>query len=179
MNLSLMYRSLRPHARVELDLAEGALVAGDILLQEAEQRLRLLRAQVDALKVLDFDLLLGLLLQGSEDEEKIPDVDPHLHAVGVVLAIVGEFDNFTFGCVGRLIRSKCNEFAAETQTVTVDVFWLAQDERILDKLHRSHTSAMKTNDLKGGKTLLWEVPCGAPSAIEFRFLQHLGGLGHL
>src|SRR5689334_10820656 len=39
--------------RVELNLAEGLFVVGDILREDGCQRLRLLRAQVDSLKVVD------------------------------------------------------------------------------------------------------------------------------
>jgi hypothetical protein len=61
----------------------------------------------------------------------------------------------------------------------LDNSWLSQDKRILCKPRYGHTSTLKTNELKAAETLLWEVPCGVPSAIEFRFLQHAGGLGHL
>src|ERR1700739_2425491 len=82
-----VHRPLRRHARIQFDLAKGAFVPGYILLQEAEQRLGLLRAQIDSLKVTDVDLGLCLLLQRAEDQEKIPYVDAHLHAVGIILAI--------------------------------------------------------------------------------------------
>src|SRR4029077_8231172 len=58
-----MHRSARHHPRVEFDLAECAFVAPDVLLKDAEESLRLLRAQVDALEVLDFNLGLALLQQ--------------------------------------------------------------------------------------------------------------------
>src|ERR1035438_1652378 len=45
----LVHRPLRPHARIELDLSKGALVARDVLLQKSQQRLGLLRAQIDPL----------------------------------------------------------------------------------------------------------------------------------
>jgi hypothetical protein len=84
-----MHRPGRIHARIEFDLAKRAFVSGNILLQEAKQRLGLLRTQVDALKILDFNLALALLLKRSENQEEIPDVDSHLHAVGVGFAIIG------------------------------------------------------------------------------------------
>src|SRR5271169_7116334 len=77
------------HARIQLDLAEGGLVVRQVLLQDGVQRLGLLRAQIDALKIADFDLGFVLLLQGAEHQEEVPDIDPHLNAVGVVLAVVG------------------------------------------------------------------------------------------
>jgi hypothetical protein len=87
-----MHRPSRGQAGIELDLTEGALVADDILLQQSEQCLGLLRAEVDALEVANLDLRFGLLLQGSEHHEEVPDIHPHLHAVGVGLAVVGSID---------------------------------------------------------------------------------------
>lgn len=85
------------HTRVELDFTEGVFVAGDVLLQESQQSLGLLRAEVDALKIANLYLALGLLLESAEGEEEIPDIDAHLHAVGVRLAIVGGVSDFDVG----------------------------------------------------------------------------------
>src|SRR5579864_2938716 len=85
---SLMYRARRRHSGIQFDLAEGALIARDILLQNRHQRLGLLRAQVDALKVSDFHLSFALLLQSTENQKEIPDIHSYLDAVGVALAIV-------------------------------------------------------------------------------------------
>lgn len=103
-----MYRPCRSHARIEFDLAKSSLVPGDILLQKSKQRLGLLRAKINALKVADLDLGFALLLQSSKNHEKIPDVHPHLDTVGVGFAIIG--------CVAQLHvrlcrnghRRKCN-----------------------------------------------------------------------
>src|SRR6266851_266278 len=84
-----VHRTSRTHARIELDFAECAFVTGDVLLQESKQSLCLLRAQVDALEVADLDLGFGLLLQRAEDEKEVTDVHTHLHAIGVVLLVVG------------------------------------------------------------------------------------------
>lgn len=84
-----VHRAGRTHARVKFDLTERAFVPGDVLLQQSKQCLCLLRAQVDALEVANLDLGFGLLLQRAEDEKEIPDVHPHLHAIGVVLLVVG------------------------------------------------------------------------------------------
>jgi hypothetical protein len=73
---------------IQLDLTEGGFVAGDVLLQDGHQRLRLLRTEIDALKVPHIHLALGLLLQSSEYEEEIPHVDPHLDAIRVILPVV-------------------------------------------------------------------------------------------
>src|SRR5208337_1026440 len=79
----------RRHARIELDIAKGVLVVDQVLLQDGVQRLGLLRAQVDALKVTDFHAVFVLLLQGAKHQEEVPDVHSHLHAVGIALAVVG------------------------------------------------------------------------------------------
>ncbi len=84
-----MHRALGSHARVQFDLTECRFVAGDVLLQKAEQGFGLLRAQIDALKIADFHVSLGLLLQCAEDEKKVPDIDAHLHAIGITLAVGG------------------------------------------------------------------------------------------
>ena len=76
-------------ARVELDFAEGGFVAVDVLLQQSQQGLGLLRAQINALKVANLHLAFVLLLDGSEDEEEIPDIHSHLHTVGVGLPVIG------------------------------------------------------------------------------------------
>jgi len=92
-----VYVAAGGHTRVELDFAECVFVAGDVLLQKSEQGLGLLRAEIDALKIANVDLVLTLLLQGAEGEEEIPDIHTHLHAVGVGLAIVGGMDDFDVG----------------------------------------------------------------------------------
>lgn len=76
------------HARIEFDLAESAFVACHVLLQESEQSFSLLRTEINTLKIPDIDLGLALLLQRAEDQEKVPDIDAHLHTVGIVLAVV-------------------------------------------------------------------------------------------
>lgn len=78
-------------------IAERALVARDILLQQPEQSLGLLRAEVDTLKVANLHLGFGLLLQGAEDHEEVPDIDSHLHAVGVGFAVIGSIDQLDVG----------------------------------------------------------------------------------
>ena len=77
------------HARIQLNFAERILVLCDILLQNRQQGLGLLRAHIDTFKVGDLDLAFGLLLQSSEDKKKIPDADSYLHAISVILAVVG------------------------------------------------------------------------------------------
>src|SRR5258708_6645513 len=89
LSLNLVHRPLRTHTRVELDLAEGGLVSRNVLLQESKQRFGLLRAQVNALHITNLHMRFGLLLEGSEDQKEVPDIHTHLHAVGVILAVIG------------------------------------------------------------------------------------------
>src|SRR5579862_1999648 len=85
------------HARVEFDLAECALVARYVLLQDCEQRFSLLRAQVNPLEISDLNLSFALLLQCAEDQEEIPDVHAYLHAVGIVFPVVRSVHQFNAG----------------------------------------------------------------------------------
>jgi len=84
----LVDRPLAHHPRVELNLAKCALVTRQILLQNRRQRLSLLRTQINPLKIPQLNFVLALLLQRAEDKEEVPDVDAHLHAVRVGLAII-------------------------------------------------------------------------------------------
>ena len=86
--LRLMYGPRRSHARVKLDFTERSFVARHILLKQTQQRLRLLRTEINSLEIADLHVRLALLLQRAKDKKKVPDIDPHLHAVRVVLAIV-------------------------------------------------------------------------------------------
>src|ERR1700751_5911271 len=83
-----MHRTALHHARIELDFAECAFISGDIVLENAQQGLGLLGAQIDSLEILNFDLSLALLEQRPEDQEKIPDIYPNLHAIRVVFPII-------------------------------------------------------------------------------------------
>lgn len=85
----------RAHPRIEFDLTESRFVSGNVLLKQSEQGFCLLRAEIDSLEIANLDLGFGLLLQGAEGEEKIPNVYAHLDAICVILAIarvVGQFD---------------------------------------------------------------------------------------
>src|SRR5271157_1150868 len=86
---SVHRRARLAHMGIEFDLAESVLVVDQVLLQDGVQRLGLLRAEIDSLEVADLDARFILLRQGAEDEKEVPDVDAHLHAVGVVLAVIG------------------------------------------------------------------------------------------
>jgi len=83
----------RGHPRIELDFAKGALVVRNILVQDRGQSLSLLRAQIYSLEVSYFDLVLGLLLHGTEHQKEVPDIHPHLDAIGVGFTIVTGVEN--------------------------------------------------------------------------------------
>jgi len=92
----------------ERDGAEVLLILGDVMAEHVEQCLGLLRAQVDALKVVDLDLFRGLLLQRTEDEKEVPDGEPDLYAVGVGVAISVGLSECDSGVVG--LRPACLPF---------------------------------------------------------------------
>ena len=98
---SLVHRAGCGTSRIKLDLAECAFVVRHILVQDRRERLGLLRAQINSLKVSDFHLIFGLLLHGAEDEKKIPDVDPHLDAVGVGFPVINGIDDVEIRLCGN------------------------------------------------------------------------------
>ena len=67
---------LRRDVRIELDFTECAFILADVLLQDGQQCLGLLRTQVDALKVLDLYFLCVHWLQTAKNQQKVP----HAHA---------------------------------------------------------------------------------------------------
>ena len=82
--------------RIELDFAKRVLILGDILLQHIEHRLGLLRALINALKILYRQVLRRALADAAEQQKEVPEVHPHLDAVGVVLAVFGRLDQLNF-----------------------------------------------------------------------------------
>ncbi len=48
-------------------------------------------------KFLDLHLSFGLLLQCAENQEKVPDIDSHLHAIGIIFAVGGVVRQFDIG----------------------------------------------------------------------------------
>ena len=83
--------------RLESDFAESLLVLCDVLIENIEKRLGLLRADVDPLSILDRHLVGALLMNESEGEEKIPHAHANLHTVGVVLTVVLRLLNLDSG----------------------------------------------------------------------------------
>src|SRR6266550_2086899 len=93
----LVYWAGSGHARIEFDFAKSAFITGHILLQDGSQRLGLLRAQIDSLKIKHFDLVLGLLLESAEHQEEIPHVHSYLNAIGVALPVLRTVDQLDVG----------------------------------------------------------------------------------
>src|SRR5437667_8602478 len=85
---TLLHLALSHHARVELDLPKRAFIASDILLQNRHERLGLLWAEINSLKIAHLDLRLALLLQCAKHQEKIPHVHANLHAVRIALTVI-------------------------------------------------------------------------------------------
>ena len=103
----------RRELRLEREGAEGLLVLGEVVAEDVQQRLGLLGTEVDALEVVDLDLVGRLLVHGAEDEEEVPDAHADLDAVGVAVAVVSEWSWLTVGgsedCLGWLIWvSECD-----------------------------------------------------------------------
>ena len=105
------------HVRIKLDLAEGAFVIGDVLMQDRCQRLRLLWTQIDTLKIAHFNLILGLLLHGAKNQKEVPDADPHLHAVGIGFAIIGSIDQI------KIRLRRCDHKPSSLMGITAKRKW--------------------------------------------------------
>lgn len=75
-----------------MNFPERAFVLAHILLHEFHQRFCLLRAEVDALKIVNLHLIRRGLGDAAEHEEEVPQVQPDLHAIGIILTIFGGAD---------------------------------------------------------------------------------------
>src|ERR1039457_2040272 len=73
--------------RLKLDLAERGFVLVDVLLEDVEQRLGLLRAEVNSLEILDIDVIGRGLVDQAEEQEEVPEIYTDLDAVGVALPV--------------------------------------------------------------------------------------------
>jgi hypothetical protein len=89
---------------LEREGAEGLFVLGEVVAEDVEQGLGLLRADVDALEVLDLHFVSGVLAHGSEDEEEVPNTHADLDAVGVAVAVVFGVSRRDGGRIGGLLR---------------------------------------------------------------------------
>jgi hypothetical protein len=73
------------------------------MAEDVPEGLGLLRAEIDALEVLDVKLFGSVLGHGAEDEEEVPYAHADLNAVGVVFAIVLGIGESECGLFGRLV----------------------------------------------------------------------------
>jgi hypothetical protein len=102
-------------ARLKFDFAERGLVAAHVLLQQRHERLGLLRAEIDALKIAQFYLGLRALLHGAKNEKEIPDIHPDLDAIGIGLAVVVGLNEFHIRLVRGIHILQCNAWAGGGQ----------------------------------------------------------------
>lgn len=170
---TLVNWTLRPHSWIKLDFAEGTLISRYILLQQSKQSFCLLRAEIDALEISDLDLRFGLLLQGAKCEEEIPDINAHLDAVGIVLAVRGVVRKLHVG----LGRNSHTERVYQQRSFR----WLDRNcQRLLICVARAYRlalgkhgpwchSLLKIKGLSHAGPLLWEVPDGVKSAVHLMF----------
>jgi hypothetical protein len=84
---------------LEREGTEGLLVLGEIAAEDVPESFGLLGAEVDALEVLDGELVGVLLRHGAEDQEEVPDAHANLNAVGVAVAVVLGVAEFEGGLV--------------------------------------------------------------------------------
>ena len=95
------------HPGIQFDLAEGGLVAGDVLLEQSKESLGLLRAHVDTLKVTNLDLSFALLLYRAENKEEIPHIHSHLHAISIGFPIFGGIGQLDIGLRRNIHEKQC------------------------------------------------------------------------
>src|ERR1041385_6953808 len=82
---------------VKLDLPKRAFILPDVLLQNCEQSLGLLRAEIDALKVLHLNFLCCHGLQATKNQQKVPHAYADLYRIGVSIAVIGGVDQANVG----------------------------------------------------------------------------------
>ena len=92
--------------RLQIQLAEGLLVLGDILPQNVPQGFGLLRAEEDSLVVANAHLIGAFARSSAEYELEIPNAYAHLDAVGIGLAVVGSLDKVHLGLLRRWTHGK-------------------------------------------------------------------------
>ena len=76
-----------------IELDEGRFVLGEVLYQDVPEGFGLLRAKVNALMILNAELIGALGVGLAENEMKIPDADADLDAVGVGVAVSRGLDH--------------------------------------------------------------------------------------
>src|ERR1700744_6524215 len=71
--------------------AKGLLILRNVLSEDVPKRLGLLRAEIDALQVLDGYGIGCVLMHEAKRQEEIPDAQAHLHAIGGGIAFLPEW----------------------------------------------------------------------------------------
>src|SRR6185369_6468383 len=99
---------LRGDGGIKLDFPKGAFILLDILLQNRQQCLGLLWAEVDPLKVLYFHILRIQRLQASEHKQKVPNAHANLDGVGIAITVVRRIDQAD---IGLLWDGHCRGFS--------------------------------------------------------------------
>src|SRR6476660_1325413 len=92
---------LRGDAGIELDFAERAFILAHVLLQDGQQRLGLLRAEIDSLKILHLDFLRCDRLQASKEQQNVPYAHADLYGVGVAVTVGGRINQADVGLLGN------------------------------------------------------------------------------
>src|SRR5579875_81081 len=88
-----------------------------ILLQHVRQRLCLRRAEEDALKVLNRHRVGSGLLNRAKQQKEVPQTDAHLHAVRIILPIIGRRCQLNFW----LWLSCCHVFSITERSGAVEL----------------------------------------------------------
>ena len=83
--------------RLELDLAERGLILGDVLLEDIQQRFGLLRAKVDALKIVDVNVVGRGLIDHAKEQQKSQILTADLHTVGVAFPVFRDVAHLDLG----------------------------------------------------------------------------------
>jgi hypothetical protein len=83
--------------RFQLDLPECGFVLGYVLLQDIQQCLGLLWAEVNALKIVDCHVVSGSLVDPPEHQKEVPQIHAYLNAVGVVLPVLRAINQLNLG----------------------------------------------------------------------------------
>src|SRR5580658_1092808 len=82
-NSAALLHDTRARMRFQLDLSKRRFVLAHVLLQYVQQGLGLLRADVNALKILDGHVISSALIHHSEGDQEIPERHANLNAVGI------------------------------------------------------------------------------------------------
>src|SRR5579871_5132320 len=77
---------------LQLNFTEGGFVLRDVLLEDVQKGFRLLRADINSLKIMYSDGVGTGLIDPAEHQQEVPQIDADLHAVSVIFPIFGRID---------------------------------------------------------------------------------------